>query len=274
MIRNIKTVFLILPLLVGVAFLLTTWPTEVSAEPRSEEKTTLIDTACSDKGYGDGVYYAMSNGGNIDANVACIMGYEAANGITGGFIDDGVTCTTFTAWPDQARAACNYGGTLKVEEVDGGYVVTSGGSTITVGATTGVCTDYSGILTFPNWYRGVYQNITLPGGGNNCILFPNSNINALWVVVSNIVEIIIQAVGYAAVGFTIFGGFKYLTSQGESAAIQAAKQTITRAIVGLVISIVSVLILNLIVGIFGLRVDSNLQISRLTPTTQSEVRNV
>lgn len=112
------------------------------------------------------------------------------------------------------------------------------------------CTDQSSILTFPNWYRGIYEN-----NGDNCVLFPDSNINATWVIVTNVVEILLQVVGYVAVGFIIVGGFKYITSQGDAAGVKQAKDTITRAIVGLVISIVSVLILNLVVGIFGLRTD-------------------
>lgn len=121
------------------------------------------------------------------------------------------------------------------------------------------CTDQSSILTFPNWYRGVYQNVADATTGEvECQLFPTNDtneINGIWVIVTNIVEIVIQIVGYAAVGFIIYGGFKYITSQGEASGITQAKDTITRAVVGLVISIVSVLVLNLVVGIFGLRVD-------------------
>ena len=123
------------------------------------------------------------------------------------------------------------------------------------------CVDQSSILTFPNWYRGVYQNITDATTGKvECQLFPSNDtneINGVWVIVTNIVEIVIQIVGYVAVAFIIIGGFKYITSQGDAAGITKAKDTITRAIVGLVISIVSVLILNLVVGIFGLRIDGN-----------------
>lgn len=124
------------------------------------------------------------------------------------------------------------------------------------------CTDQSNILTFPTWYRGVYVN-----NGTECTLFPANDINGVWVVVTNVVEILIQAVGYVAVGFIIYGGFRYVTSQGESSAISEAKTTITRAIVGLVISIVSVLILNVTVGIFGLRISGNC--SEITPGATS-----
>jgi Type IV secretion system pilin len=119
-------------------------------------------------------------------------------------------------------------------------------------ASAAACTDQSSILTFPNWYRGVYTNT-----GTECNIEFKNGINDTWVIVTNIVEILIQAVGYVAVGFIIYGGFKYITSQGESAGVTEAKNTITRAVVGLVISIVSVLILNVVVGIFGLRTSGD-----------------
>ena len=128
-------------------------------------------------------------------------------------------------------------------------------------ASAGECKDYSNILTFPNWYRGVGQT---QGAGPTatCTIEFKKGINDIWVVVSNVIEILLQLVGYIAVGFIIFGGFKYLTSQGESSALASAKNTITQAIVGLVISIVSVLILNFVVGIFGLRTQgANLEIT-------------
>jgi hypothetical protein len=57
----------------------------------------------------------------------------------------------------------------------------------------------------------------------------------------NIFENLIGAVfalgGLAAFTFLLFGSFKYLTSGGDDKAIQAAKGTITLAIVGLIIMV-------------------------------------
>jgi hypothetical protein len=133
--------------------------------------------------------------------------------------------------------------------------------TPTPAASAAACTDQSNILTFPNWYRGVYTN-----AGTECNIEFKGGINDTWIIVANVVEILIQAVGYVAVGFIIFGGFKYITSQGEAAGVTAAKQTITRAVVGLVISIVSVLILNVIVNVFGLKTSG--------PNSEISVTNI
>lgn len=54
-------------------------------------------------------------------------------------------------------------------------------------------------------------------------------------VLAKIVNIISIIVGAAAVLMIIFGGFRYITSGGDSGNISAAKNTILYAIIGLVI---------------------------------------
>ena len=114
------------------------------------------------------------------------------------------------------------------------------------------CTDT--LLTFPAWYKGMQggdcsfrplgdDGKPLPDGGGS------ANIQKTAIAIAlNIVNIILQLVGYASVAFLIFGGFKYMTSQGESSEIAGAKKTIMNAIIGLVISIMSVAIINLVAG--------------------------
>ena len=67
----------------------------------------------------------------------------------------------------------------------------------------------------------------------------------------NSIEIGLQIVGYISSGLILFGGFKFITSSGEAEGIKAAKSTITNAAIGLVISIVSVAVIKLIVGLVG-----------------------
>jgi hypothetical protein len=59
---------------------------------------------------------------------------------------------------------------------------------------------------------------------------------------------ILQLVGYIAVGFIIFGGYKYMISAGSPDGMVKARKTITNAIIGLVISIFSVAIVKIISG--------------------------
>lgn len=71
------------------------------------------------------------------------------------------------------------------------------------------------------------------GGGTDC----NENAAGLTVnrVIASAVNIISLIVGVAAVIMVIIGGFKYITSNGDSNSISSAKNTILYAIIGLVI---------------------------------------
>lgn len=104
------------------------------------------------------------------------------------------------------------------------------------------CTDT--FLTFPAWYKGLQAG--------DCSFAPKTGDTGIKdttiIIVLNVVNILLQLVGYASVAFLIIGGFRYMTSQGESNEIVGAKKTIMNAIIGLIISIASVAIVNLIAG--------------------------
>ena len=100
----------------------------------------------------------------------------------------------------------------------------------------------SRFLTFPAWYRGLERercNIVPPSESDGISTF-------IFTIVLNIIEIALQIVAYAAVGFTIYGGFKYLTSAGDANRVTAGRKMITNALIGLVISFMSIAIVNLI----------------------------
>lgn len=107
------------------------------------------------------------------------------------------------------------------------------------------------LLTFPTWYNGLttgseceLKDIGNNGGGQVPI------IDFVVRVLMNIIEMVLQLVGYAAVAFLIVGGFQYITSAGDSGHMASAKKTILNAIIGLVISIFSVAIVNVAAGAF------------------------
>lgn len=114
------------------------------------------------------------------------------------------------------------------------------------------CSGTGAFLTFPAWYRGV---ATPNAAGDGCdISTPGSDKlgGFIWRIVLNAVDIGLQLVGYVSVGFILYGGFLFLTSSGEAAGIAKAKTTITNAVIGLVISLASIAIVNLIFGVlFG-----------------------
>ena len=124
------------------------------------------------------------------------------------------------------------------------FATTVGGATTAVVIpTTTFAACNTRLLTFPTWYDGLVD-------GSCNIESPAEKGLSLFVrtIALNIVEMILQLVGYIAVGFIIYGGFKYMTSAGAADGIAKAKKLITNAVIGLLLSIFSVAIVNLISG--------------------------
>lgn len=125
------------------------------------------------------------------------------------------------------------------------FVATSAGATMTAAlpqTAFAACNDR--LLTLPTWYQGLTD-------GNCQIKAPKGDKglqNFIWTIALNIVEMILQIVAYITIGFIIFGGYKYMISAGSADGMVKARKTITNAIVGLLISIFSIAIVNLISG--------------------------
>lgn len=81
---------------------------------------------------------------------------------------------------------------------------------------------------------------------------PNGNVPELQSVITNILNGIIAVSGLVAVIFIIIGGINYMTSGGDSAKVQKAKNTILYACIGLIICVLSYAIVNwVIIGVIG-----------------------
>ena len=63
-----------------------------------------------------------------------------------------------------------------------------------------------------------------------------------------VVEILLRIAGMVAVAFVIYGGFKFVTSQGEPEAYKTAQRTIINALIGVAISVLAVTIVSVIGG--------------------------
>ena len=70
--------------------------------------------------------------------------------------------------------------------------------------------------------------------------------NCIPIVFKNIVNAALVFAGVVAVFFIIFSGIKFITSGGDPKGVDAARKTLTFAIVGLVIILLSFFIINLI----------------------------
>jgi hypothetical protein len=100
-----------------------------------------------------------------------------------------------------------------------------------------------GFFGLPHWYEYL-QGETDPISGK-CIPKIN-NWSDLWAIALAVVDILLVIGGLVAVVFVIYGGFQYITSQGEPDKTAAAKSTITNAIVGLVIILLAIGIVSFI----------------------------
>ncbi len=107
------------------------------------------------------------------------------------------------------------------------------------------------LVTFPAWYNGLTDK--------NCELKPVGQADTstevtlktfIVRILMNIIEMILQLVAYAAVVMLIIGGFQYITSTGDSGNMSNAKKTILNSIIGLIISLFSVAIVNIIANAF------------------------
>lgn len=66
--------------------------------------------------------------------------------------------------------------------------------------------------------------------------------------VKTLINVFLFLIGAVAVVMIIFGGFKYVTSSGESSAVSSAKNTILYAVVGLVVAVLAYAIVNFVLG--------------------------
>ena len=70
----------------------------------------------------------------------------------------------------------------------------------------------------------------------------------VWLILLPLLEDAIKLAGYAAAGFVIWGGVKYVKSQGDPGQINEARQVIYNALFGLLLAMISVAIVNFIAG--------------------------
>ena len=73
------------------------------------------------------------------------------------------------------------------------------------------------------------------GGGTSCGTTSNNGEGTLEKIASTVVNVFSLIVGVAAVFMIVYGGFRYITSGGDSGRVGNAKNTLIYAIVGLII---------------------------------------
>ena len=122
----------------------------------------------------------------------------------------------------------------------------AGQATTTPATTSDPCAAGS-IVAFPRWYDGLCKN----ENGKASIKSPQ-DVGGIprfvTIVAMNLVTILLMVVGYVSLAFIIWGGFKYMYSGYNSSGVASARKTIMNAVIGLVLSIMSVAIVKVIAG--------------------------
>lgn len=84
-------------------------------------------------------------------------------------------------------------------------------------------------------------------------VIPTGGINKLENIIQVGITLLFIVATLLALFFLIYGGIRWITSGGSKEGIDAARKTITYAIIGLVISFLAFFIINTIGNFFGVR---------------------
>ena len=131
---------------------------------------------------------------------------------------------------------------VPVDTLDAGAGGGSGGS--------GTCEKT--FLGMRPWYMGLTEQKADSTGKTTCVIKSpsgdgSSMANFVWKIILNIISDVTLMVGYVAIVFVVWGGYKYIMSNGEPGNVATAKKTITNALIGLVIALLSTVIVNTII---------------------------
>ena len=116
-------------------------------------------------------------------------------------------------------------------------------------------------LGFKPWYADLC-NGDIRGDGTNGgseVIQPTTEKDTvvfIWTVVLNILYDMFLAVGYLALGFVIYGGFLYITAQGDPGRAMKGQKTLTTAIIGTILTMSATVIVNTVKVVLGISGNS------------------
>lgn len=110
------------------------------------------------------------------------------------------------------------------------------------------CDKKGRILTLKPWYDGLTKDdCSIKDPGSDA----DSQANFIWKIALNIVDDLLQLIGYVTVGYIMYGGFLMMTSNGAPDKAAHGRKTIMSAAIGLVIALASVALVNFISSKIG-----------------------
>ena len=110
------------------------------------------------------------------------------------------------------------------------------------------CDKKGRILTLKPWYDGLTKDdCSIKDPGSDA----DSQANFIWKIALNIVDDLLQLIGYTTVGYIMYGGFLMMISNGAPDKAARGRKTIMSAAIGLVIALASVALVNFISSKIG-----------------------
>ena len=110
------------------------------------------------------------------------------------------------------------------------------------------CSNKGKILTLKPWYYGLTKDdCSIKDPGSDA----DSQANFIWKIALNIVDDLLQLIGYTTIGYIMYGGFLMMTSNGAPDKAARGRKTIMSAAIGLVIALASVALVNFISSNIG-----------------------
>ena len=110
----------------------------------------------------------------------------------------------------------------------------------------------AGVATISPAYATVYCPNGQPAPGDNlsgCTdISSGNNTNDLMTTLSTIINVVLGVVGFVAVVMIIMGGISFITSQGDSAKVTKARNTILYGVIGLVVALLAFAIVNFVLS--------------------------
>ena len=112
-----------------------------------------------------------------------------------------------------------------------------------------------GFLGLKPWYAGLCKEgakeIQSPKDDDGLVTF-------IWTIILNVLFDMLLLVGYVATGVVVYGGFLYITAQGDPGKIVKAKKTLTTATIGTAIVMLSSVIVHTATEVIGIDMSKGL----------------
>lgn len=108
----------------------------------------------------------------------------------------------------------------------------------------------------PRWYKYLPYSPSSVPGVNHCeiqitLIGKGANPQSLLLILLGFIDMLLRVAGIVAVVFVMYGGFRYVTSQGEPENTSAALRTIINALIGVGIAVVASVVVAFVARSLG-----------------------